>query len=73
MKERILSALLTSFFMVVAMSFAMTLINVGFTKEFLFVYLRSVAISYCIAFPVSFFVVPLVRKIVNRTCRKEED
>jgi hypothetical protein len=48
------------------MSFALTLINLGFPANFLALWLRSWALAFPIAFAAALTVVPPIRKLVER-------
>jgi hypothetical protein len=56
------------------MSFALTLINLGFPTIFLALWLRSWALAFPIAFAAAMSVVPPIRRLVERiTDGTEED
>jgi hypothetical protein len=48
------------------MSFALTLINLGFSKNFLALWLRSWMLAFPLAFAAALTVVPPIRKLVER-------
>ncbi len=57
--------LLAAFFMSMLMSFIVVLINEGFTANLIFLWLKSWAFVFPIAFFVAYLVVPKIRKFVD--------
>ena len=51
--------------MSVFMSFFLTAVNIGFTSSFVVVWLRSLAVGFAVALPVSFVVIPFVRRLID--------
>lgn len=48
------------------MSFALTLVNVGWQPHFFMIWLKSLGISFAVALPVSLVVVPVIRKLLDK-------
>ncbi len=69
--EILLFSFLMSLFMSGFMSFIITLINLGFTDNFVFFWLSAYWKSFIVAFPTILIIVPHIRKITNMLiCRK---
>ena len=47
------------------MTFFVTLINAGFSKELLFLWMRNFGIAFIIAFPLIYLIAPKIRKAVE--------
>ncbi len=62
----ILFALLISIIMSLIMSFVLLIINVGWVPHFFIIWLKSFGISLAVALPISFIIVPLIRKLLDR-------
>jgi len=58
--------LLVAFFMSMLMSFIVLLINEGFSENLIFLWLKSWAFVFPIAFFVAYLVVPIIHKFVDR-------
>lgn len=48
------------------MSFFMLLINRGLDGQFFIIWMKSFLLGFCIAFPVSYFLIPLIRALLSR-------
>ncbi|HLM59478.1 MAG TPA: DUF2798 domain-containing protein [Pyrinomonadaceae bacterium] len=59
-------------FMSFAMSFALTWINLGLEADFIGQWLRSFGISFLVALPISWFVVPRIQKFYDGITEKNE-
>jgi hypothetical protein len=66
---KILFPLFMALFMAFFMSGVMTFANIGLQPNFFFLWMRAFAIGFCVAFPVAFFVAPMVQKIVGFICK----
>jgi ABC-type uncharacterized transport system permease subunit len=64
------SSVLLALFMSIAMSFsmslAMTIINLGFSPDFLIAWVFGFTVGVIVAFPTSLAVMPTVRKLVGK-------
>lgn len=65
---RVLFPFFMALFMAFIMSGVLTFINLGPIANFLFIWMRSFLIAFCVAFPTAFFVAPQVQKIVKKIC-----
>ncbi len=63
--EFIIFSFLMSLFMSILMSGFITFINIGFVKDFLLFWLKASGEAFILAFPVTLFLVPQIRKFVN--------
>lgn len=52
--------------MIFIMTFVITLVNVGWSAQFLRTWARAFGIAYVVGVPVIFFLAPLARKITGR-------
>lgn len=52
--------------MISLMTFVITLVNIGWTPQFLGAWLKAFAIAYVIGVPVIFFMAPVARRITGR-------
>lgn len=59
-------------FMSGAMSFALTVIRQGIGEDFIYKWLISFGISFIVAVPIAWFVVPRVQKFYDRITEKPE-
>ena len=57
--------LLVAFFMSMLISFFEVLINVGFKADLIFLWLKSWAVAFPVAFCVGYLVVPRIRRFVD--------
>jgi len=61
------------FFMASMMAFFMsgflTLINLGFVENFFAIWMRNFGLGFSAAFPVAYFVAPIVKKITEKICK----
>jgi hypothetical protein len=62
-------ALITALTMSAAM---IIIVNIGWVDEFMFVWMRSFAVAFWIAFPVVFFLSPFVHDLVKKICNIKE-
>ncbi|MEM7815515.1 MAG: DUF2798 domain-containing protein [Candidatus Aenigmatarchaeota archaeon] len=69
-KSDIIFAFLMSILMSFFMSIGIALINFGFREGLFFVWIRGFLIGLCIGFPVSIFIVPVVRKAVSKIVKE---
>ena len=68
---RLLTGLIVAFGMSLAMSFVMVAINVGFTKFFVFAWLRAWFVGFLIAIPAAALIIPIAQKIVSYLTTEE--
>jgi hypothetical protein len=66
MKQKIAFALLMGIVTTCIISFTLVAINVGFTEQFTFIWLRSWGIAYLVVIPAILLIGPLVQRVVNR-------
>ncbi|MDA9556639.1 DUF2798 domain-containing protein [Vibrio sp.] len=52
-------------FMSMFMSFVITVMNIGWVDNIVFIWLKAWGLSFLIAFPTAMFVSPLIAKIVS--------
>lgn len=52
--------------MISIMTFVITLVNVGWSGQFLGLWLRAFCIAYLVGVPVIFFLAPVARKLTGR-------
>jgi hypothetical protein len=64
-----LMALITALTMSAAM---ILIVNTGWVDQFMFVWMRSFAVAFWIAFPVVFFLSPFVHDLVKKICNIKE-
>lgn len=55
------------------MSFALTAINLGFSADFVTSWLRSFAISFMVALPISALIVPRIQKFYAEITEEEKE
>lgn len=65
-KYHLVFSIIMGAMMVFIMTFVITLVNVGWTVNFISQWMRAFGIAYFIAVPVIFFVAPVARKITSR-------
>ena len=65
-QTKIIFGLLMAFFMALAMSFIMVLINVGMVNAFFPIWMKSFAIAFAVAVPTSMIVAPLSQKFISK-------
>ena len=51
--------------MIFLMTFVITMVNLGWSAQFLSAWMRSFAIAYTVGVPVIFFLAPVARKITG--------
>jgi hypothetical protein len=66
MKQKIAFALIMGIVTTGIISFTLISINIGFTANFLSIWLRSWAMAYAVVIPAILLIGPQVQKIVNR-------
>lgn len=64
-QTKIIFGILMAFFMALAMSFIMVLINVGLVKAFLPIWMKSFVIGFLVAVPTSMIAAPISQKIIG--------
>jgi len=52
--------------MISLMTFVITMVNIGWSAQFLGAWLKAFAIAYVIGVPVIFFMAPVARKVTGR-------
>lgn len=62
----IVFAFLVSIGMSFFMSFALVLVNVGLVPNFLGIWLVGYAVSFLVSLPISLFLIPIIKKIVDK-------
>ncbi len=65
-QTKIIFGLLMAFFMALAMSFIMVLINVGMVDAFFSIWMKSFAIGFIVAVPTSMIAAPLSQKFISQ-------
>lgn len=65
-QTKIIFGILMAFFMALAMSFIMVLINVGMVKAFFSIWMRSFAIGFLVAVPTSMIAAPISQKFISK-------
>lgn len=60
----VLAAIIMSVLMATLMSFALTLINVGFNDALLRAFIKTWGMALCVAVPMGMLLMPLVKRIV---------
>lgn len=65
-QTKIAFGILMAFFMALGMSFVMVWVNVGLTPHFLMIWMKSFAIGFMAAVPISMIAGPLVQRIVSK-------
>ncbi len=75
MMHKRLAMLLTSFFisasMACIMSFAMLYIHVGYSDQFIAMWMSNWGVGLCVGFPSALVIVPLTRRLVSKITRVE--
>ena len=66
MKQRLAFAFIMGIITTGTISFTIASINVGYTPDFLKIWLRSWSVAYIVVVPVIFFIGPAVQKLVGR-------
>lgn len=69
--QSIVFAFFMAFFMSCLMSLVITVINLGVTRDTIFVWLRAWPFAFCIGFPTVTLVAPLVRRLVTLVIRQD--
>lgn len=65
-QTKVIFGLLMAFFMALAMSFIMVLINVGMVNDFFPIWMKSFAIGFIVAVPTSMIAAPLSQKFISK-------
>ena len=65
-QSKIVFGTLMAFFMALAMSFVMVLINVGMVQTFFPIWMKSFAICFTVAVPSSMVAAPIAQKIIKK-------
>jgi hypothetical protein len=73
MKQKVAFALLMGIITTGIISFSLIAINLGFTDNFLKVWLKSWASAYFIVIPAILFIGPKVQQLVDRLVKIQED
>ncbi len=71
-QSKISFGVLMAFFMALAMSFIMVLINVGMTPAFFTIWMKSFAVGFAVAIPTSMIAAPLSQKILKKYTSNEK-
>ncbi|WNY29174.1 hypothetical protein MmiEs2_13970 [Methanimicrococcus stummii] len=69
--KRLLSGFLMAITMSFCMSLVMTLVNVGPTSAFPFLWMRGWFIGFCVAFPLSMFLPKYIQKISGKILKNK--
>lgn len=64
-QSKIVFGVLMAFFMAMAMSFIMVLINIGLVESFIPIWLKSFFIGFVVAVPTSMIAAPISNKLIN--------
>jgi len=65
-KFHLVFSLLMGAMMIFIMTFVITLVNVGWSAQFLLVWLKAFGIAYVVGVPVIFFLAPVARRMTAR-------
>lgn len=65
-KFHLVFSILMGAMMISIMTFVITLVNVGWSEQFLGMWLNAFAIAYGVGVPVIFFLAPVARKLTGR-------
>lgn len=65
-QSRVLFGISMAFFMALAMSFIMVLINVGLATSFFTTWMKSFAIGFLVAIPTSMIAAPISQKLIHK-------
>jgi len=65
-QTKIIFGILMAFFMALAMSFIMVLINVGMVAAFFPIWMKSFAIGFVVAVPTSMIAAPVSQKLISK-------
>ena len=65
-KFHLVFSLLMGAMMISIMTFVITLVNIGWSDQFLGSWLRAFCIAYVVGVPVIFFLAPIARKITGK-------
>ncbi len=68
--EDFIFSLFMSLFISAIMSFAISVINLGFKEDMLFIWLNAYWKSFVLAFPITYFANPIVRKIIKKIIKE---
>lgn len=65
MSKNLQFAIITAIIVTSYITFTLVVLNIGFVKNFLFIWLRSWLIAFLLALPSLLFVAPYIRKKIN--------
>lgn len=65
-KFHLVFSLVMGAMMISIMTFVITMVNVGWSAQFLGLWLKAFAIAYVVGVPVIFFLAPVARKLTGR-------
>lgn len=71
MKHKLLFALIMGLITTGIISFALIVINVGFTERFVITWLRSWSVAYVLAVSAMLFIAPKIQLLVNYLLQKD--
>lgn len=66
-KFHLVFSLLMGAMMIFVMTFVITAVNVGFSSQFPFIWMKAFAVAYVVGVPVIFFLAPVARRLTART------
>ena len=66
-KFHLVFSLLMGAMMIFVMTFVITAVNVGFSSQFPFIWMKAFAVAYMVGVPVIFFLAPVARRLTART------
>lgn len=65
-KFHLVFSILMGAMMISIMTFVITMVNVGWSEQFLGLWLKAFAIAYVVGVPVIFFLAPVARKLTGK-------
>ena len=65
-QSKIAFGIMMAFFMALAMSFIMVLINVGVVNAFFLIWMKSFLIGFAVAVPTSMVAAPISQKLIHK-------
>ena len=65
-KFHLVFSILMGAMMISIMTFVITMVNVGWSEQFLGLWMKAFAIAYVVGVPVIFFLAPVARKLTGR-------
>ncbi len=66
MKFHLVFSCLMGAMMISIMTFVITMVNVGWSEQFLGLWMKAFGIAYVVGVPVIFFLAPIARKITGK-------